>query len=76
MNAKTAKQAVEIKDDFAAELQAGAKFAQEFYATGRRTLVSTISPADLAAWNGSDELALVSDPDGIDLPDEEAPKAA
>jgi hypothetical protein len=42
--------------------EAGRKFAADFYATGRHSLISAISAAELAAWDGSDEIALVFQP--------------
>jgi hypothetical protein len=53
-----------------AALQAGADHARAFYASGRTTLIDQISQNDWESWDGSDEIALVSDPDGIDLPDD------
>ncbi len=63
-------QAVEITDEVTAGLEAAAARAAAFYSAGRNTLVGSMSAAELAAWDGTDELALVSDPDGIELPDE------
>lgn len=63
-------QPVELADELTAELEAGAAMAGAFYSTGRRTLVASFSTSELAAWDGSEEKALISDPDGIDLPDE------
>jgi hypothetical protein len=64
-----AYQGVEMSDDFTAELEAGMEFAARFYAKGRRSLIATIPAEELARWDGSAERALVSDPDGVDLPD-------
>jgi hypothetical protein len=64
-----AYQGVEMSDDFTAEREAGMEFAARFYANGRRSLVATIPTEELARWDGSAEKAIVSDPDGIELPD-------
>lgn len=36
----------------------------------QRSMVAAIPPNELASWDGSDEMAIVTDYDGIDLPDE------
>lgn len=69
-------QAVELEDDMTAEFMAGMKFAAAFYASGRKTLISQIPSAELENWDGESELALVTDLDGSDLPDDAACEAA
>jgi hypothetical protein len=71
-----AYQGVEMSDDFTAELEAGMEFAARFYANGRRSLIATIPAEELARWDGSTEKAIVSDPDGVDLPDRVMENAA
>ncbi|MEA1834021.1 hypothetical protein U8607_18185 [Methylobacterium durans] len=68
--ATEAPKAVEVRDEMTAALEAGAAHAAAFYASGRNTLVDQLSQEAWEAWDGSDELALVFDPDGIDLPDD------
>lgn len=63
-------QPVELADELTAELEAGAAVAAAFYSTGRRTLVASFTSAEIENWDGNDERALVSDPDGFELPDE------
>ena len=71
MNAVARKfEAIEVADDFAAELTAGMEFARAFYASGRKTVISSIPTHVLQEWDGDGEMALVADPDGIDLPDD------
>ena len=66
--ASTAFQAVEVSDELTTALQAGVDHAHAFYASARGTLIDQISQEDWESWDGSEEMALVSDPDGIDLP--------
>lgn len=63
-------QNVQVIDDMTAALEAAASHAASFYAAGRSTLIDQISQADWDAWDASDERALISDPDGIDLQDQ------
>ena len=69
-NAPHTFQAVELADEFTAELEAGTAVAAAFYAGGRRTLVATMLTSDVVQWDGSEERALVYDPDGIELADD------
>lgn len=62
--------AVEVRDEMTAALEAGVAHAAAFYSTGRSTLIDQISQDAWDMWDGSDELALVFDPDGIDLSDD------
>jgi hypothetical protein len=61
--------AVGVTDEMTEALQAGMSHARTFYADGRSTLIDQISQEDWDSWDGSDELALVSDPDGLSLDD-------
>lgn len=70
MTATKAQEAVAVSDEMTAALEAGIAHAARFYASGRNTLVDQISQEAWDAWDGSDELALVYDPDGLDLPDD------
>jgi len=63
-------QPVEITDEVTAGLEAAAKLATAFYANGRGTLVASFAASDVVKWDGSEEKALVSDPDEVELPDE------
>jgi hypothetical protein len=58
---KHLEQPIELSDDLTAELEAGRKVAAAF---------STFDAAEVAKWDGSEEKALASDSDGIDLPDQ------
>lgn len=69
MTATKAVEAVEVSDEVAAAIEAGDAHAAAFYASGRNTLIDQLSQEAWDAWDGSDEIALVFDPDGIDLPD-------
>lgn len=62
-------EAVGVTDEMTEALQAGISHARAYYADGRSTLIDQISQADWDSWDGADELALVSDPDGIVLDD-------
>lgn len=64
-----APKGVTVADDYTAQLEAGMELAARFYASGRRSLVAAIPTEELVSWDGSDELAIVSDPDGIELSD-------
>ena len=44
--------------------------ADAFYAAGRETLIDQLSQDEWDAWDGRDEVALVSDPDEVDLTDD------
>ena len=60
---------VEVRDELTEAFAAGREHAASVYASGRNTLVDRLSLDEWANWNGVDEMALVSDPDGLDLPD-------
>jgi hypothetical protein len=60
---------VEASDEFTTSYQEGRAHALSYYKSGRNTLVDQISQEDWENWDGLDELALVSDPDGLELPD-------
>ncbi|GEM_PF-6062522 len=57
---------VETKDELANAIEAAHARSAHVYANGTCTLIDTISAADFANWDGSDELAIVCDPDGLD----------
>lgn len=46
----------------AAALAIGEAHARAHYATGAPTLIDAIAPDDFAAWDGTDEVALVGAP--------------
>jgi hypothetical protein len=62
--------AVGVTDEMTEALQAGTAHARAFYAGGRSTLIDQISQGEWDSSDGADELALVSDPDGISLDDQ------
>ena len=70
MTATKALEAVEVRDEMTAALNAGADHALAFYAAGRTTLVDSFSQEDWEEWDASEELALVADSDDAELPDE------
>lgn len=63
-------EAVGVTDEMTEALEAGMAHAAAFYAHGQVTLIDEISQEEWDAWDGSDELALVSDPDGLVLEDQ------
>ncbi len=69
MTATKAVEAVEVSDEMTLAIEAGDAHARAFYASGRNTLIDQISLEAWDAWDGSDEIALVFDPDGVDLAD-------
>lgn len=62
--------AIEVRDEMSASLEAGFAHADAFYATGCGTLIDRLSQDEWDNWDGREEKALVSDPDGIDLTDD------
>ena len=70
MPANQAVEAVEVNDEVMAEIQSAHAHATAFYADGRNTLFDQITQEVWEAWDAADEKALVSDPDGNDLPDD------
>ncbi len=67
--ATKAREAVEVSDEMTEAFTAAATHAATFYASGRSTLIDELSQMAWEAWDASDERALVSDPDGIELSD-------
>ncbi|WP_046862110.1 hypothetical protein [Microvirga massiliensis] len=65
-----APESVEAPDEFLDFFREGRAHAAKFYASGRNTLVDQLSQDEWEQWDGADEKALVSDPDGIDLQDD------
>ena len=61
---------IAVRDEMTAALDAGFAHAAAFYAAGRDTLIDRIAQDEWTAWDGRDEMALVTDPDGVDLTDE------
>lgn len=61
---------VESVDEVSVEIERARLHIEAFYATDRATLIDSFSSEDLIAWDGSSEMALVLDVDGIDVPDE------
>lgn len=56
---------VEVPDDLARAIAEARARACKVYEAGRNTLIDRISTQDWKSWDASDEMALVSDPDGI-----------
>lgn len=58
---------VEVEDELSKAVAAAHARADKIYAEGADTLVDQIPISDSASWDASDELAIVADPDGLDL---------
>lgn len=61
---------VESVDEVSAAIESARLHIEAFYAADRATLIDSFSSEELIAWDGSAEIALVLDVDGLDVPDE------
>lgn len=70
---------VEATDELTIALGHAQERVRKVYAAGRKTLLDEISDEEWAAWDESDELALVADKNGLDEPcplDDDFPEKA